>query len=232
VQILVPLAAGLLIVAIAGAVKIGGGVLLGALLLLSLGAVLPGHAWRSGAIAAAPTLVAGLVRSAGDSLAALALVVALAPILVSAYAAAVKGGAMLVAPAAEAPADGRRRRPFETQAQRGRFLVLAALVLVVAVSWSRNLGAGEVDRAAGRRVEQIRAALAGQTAGSLRQVAPFALTRPDADVPGGPYRSVELGADRFRATAEVRKLAQSRCIHVEVDGAGALTTRIVKGGCG
>ena len=51
------------------------------------------------------------------------------------------------------------------------------------------------------------------------------------DVPGGPYRSMRPGPDRFTATAEVGSLSQRRCVHVEVDAGGLVTTRIVKRGC-
>lgn len=174
----------------------------------------------------------GPPRPAGDSLGASALFLVAAPILVAVCAAAVKGGAMLAAPATEPRAGEGRWRPFETQAQRGRFLVVVAVLLVIGTSYYRNLGADDTDRAAARRVEEIRAALKGETAESLRRASIGAGVTGRGVVPGGPYRSMRPGTDRFTATAEVRKLSQFRCIHVEVDAAGAVTTRIVKRGCG
>ncbi|HET7722709.1 MAG TPA: hypothetical protein VFK43_22270, partial [Acidimicrobiales bacterium] len=103
--------------------------------------------------------------------------------------------------------------------------------LVVATSYCRNLGAGEADRAAARRVQEIRAALEGQTPESLRRASIGFGVGGVGAVPGGPYRTARPGTDQFTATAEVRKYSQFRCIHVEVDAAGTVTTRIVKGGC-
>lgn len=225
-EVLLPLATGLLIVGIDSVVAVGGAGLLGLMVLLTLGAVLPGKPWRTGAIVAAPIVVAAVVTAAGDSLGASALLLVASPVLVALCAAVVKGGAMLAAPATE-PKAGDRRRPFETQAQRGRFLVIVAVLLVVGTSYCRNVGAGEADRAAARRVAEIRAALEGHTAASLLG----ASIGPSLSVPGGPYRSMTPGPDRFTARAEVQKLAQSRCIQVGVDAAGVVTTTVTKGTC-
>lgn len=231
-ELLLPLTAGLLSVAVHSAVPVGWALLLDLLVLLALGAVLPGHPWRTGAVAAIPAIVAALVRAAGDSMGTFAVLLIASPVFLALTVLVVKGGALLVAPPPEPRTAGRRWRPFETQAARGRFLVIVAVVLVVGVSWSRNLGAGEADRAAGRRVEEIRGALQGQTVESLRQASlRQSLTGDGAGVPGGPYRSWRPGPDRFTATAEVRRLAQYRCIHVEVDTAGAITTNIVEERC-
>lgn len=83
VALLLPLAAGLLIVAIFTAVPAGGGALLGVLILLTLGAVLPGHSWRTGAIAALPNFIVTLVAAAAESLGMFALVLASFPIVVA-----------------------------------------------------------------------------------------------------------------------------------------------------
>ena len=230
-ELLLPLAAGLLIIGISAAVPVAGSALLGLLVLLTLGAVHPGHPWRAGVLAAAPTILASLVTAAAHSLGLFATLLAGSPILVAIYAAAVHGGSLLVAPATEPRAGAGRWRPFETQAQRGRFLVIVALLLVIGVSWSANVGAGEADRAASRRAEEIRGALEGQTAESLRRTSLISGFTAEWDVPGGPYRLVMPGTDRFTATAEVRKRAQARCIHVEVDAAGSITTKIVRSSC-
>ena len=230
-EVLLALATGLLIVGLNSAVPVGGGAVLGLMALLALGAVLPEHPWRTGAIAAAPIVVVAVVAAAGDSLGAAALLLVASPVLAAVCAATVKGGAMLAAPSTEPKAGDRRWRPFETQAQRGRFLVIVAVVLVTGTSYCRNLGAGDADRAAAQRVEEIRAALEGQDAESLRRASLGSGLTGRGDVPGGPYRSMLPGTDRFTATAEVRKLAQSRCIRVEVDSAGVVTTKIEKGGC-
>jgi hypothetical protein len=230
-ELLLPLATGLLMLGINAVVPVGGAGLLGLLLLLTLGAVLPGNPWRTGALAAAPMVVAAVVAAAGESLGAAALFLVAAPILLAVCAAAVKAGAMLVAPAAEAKAGEGRRGPFETQAQRGRFLVVVAVLLVIGASYCRNLGASEADRAAERTVEELRGVLAGQPAESLRLASLGSGLAGVGVVPGGPYRSVRPGSDRFTATTEVTKLAQSRCIRVEVDAAGAVTTKVVKRAC-
>jgi hypothetical protein len=229
-EVLLPLATGLLIVGIDSVVPVGGAGLLGLMVLLTLGAVMPAKPWRTGAIAAAPIVLAAVVAAAANSLGAPALLVLASPALVAICAAAVKGGSMLAAPATEQKA-GAGRWPFETQAQRGRFLVVVADLLVIGASSWRNAGAGEADRAAARRVEQIRGALQGHTAASLLGASIGPSMSGVGVVPGGPYRSMTPGPDRFRATAEVRKLAQARCIRVEVDAAGAVTTKTTKGAC-
>ncbi len=99
-QLFLPLATGLLIVGLHAAVRAGGAGLLGLLVLLTLGAVVPGPAWRTGALAAAPLILAGVVTTAGESLGTVVLVVAGSPVLVAAFAAAVKGGSILVAQSA------------------------------------------------------------------------------------------------------------------------------------
>ena len=230
-ELLLPLAGGLLMVGTNSTVPLGGAGLLGLLVLLALGAVLPEHPWRTGAIAAGPMMVAAVAAVAGDSLGASALFLVASPILVAIFAAAVKGGAMLAAPASEPRAGDGRWRPFETQAQRGRFLVIVAVVLVIGTSYCRNLGNGEADRAAARRVEEIRGALEGHTAESLRRASIGSGLSGRGVVPGGPYRSTRPGTDRFTATAEIRRFSQFRCIYVEVDAGGALATKVVKGDC-
>lgn len=230
--LLLPLTAGLLSVAVAAAVPAGWTLLFVLLILLALGALLPESPWRTGAMAALPAVAAALVRAAGESMGTFAVFLLGAPVFVALTVLVVKGGALLVAPSTEPKAAGRRWRPFETQAARGRFLVIVAVVLVIGVSWVRNLGAEEADRAATRRSEEIRTGLQGQTVDSLRLASiRQGVTGEGPGVPGGPYRSVRPGTDRFSATAEVQKLAQFRCIHVEVDAAGAVTTRVVKEQC-
>lgn len=230
-QLLLPLATGLLIVALGAAVPAGGAALLVLLVMLTLGAVVRGHAWRTGAIAAAPVVVAAVGGAAGESLGTAAVLLLASPVLVAVLAAAAKGGSLLVAHSDGPDAGAGGWRPFETQAQRGRFLVIVAVLLVVGGMWLRNLGAGEADRAAARRVAEIRAALAGQTAATLQGTALSFLVDGGGAVPGGPYRSVQPGADRFTATDEVHKLSQFRCIRVEVDAAGAVTTRVQRHPC-
>lgn len=229
-QLGLPLATGLLIVALDAVVPAGGAGLLGILILLTLGAVLRGSAWRAGAIAGAPVVVAAVVAAAGESARTALLLLVASPVLVAVFAAAVKGGSMLAAPPTE-PRTGGGWRPFETQAQRGRFLVVVAVLLAVGAVGLRSVGAGQADRAAARRAAEIRNALDGQTAATL-QGALLAFAYKGADsVPGGPYSTVQPGLDRFIATDEVHKLAQFRCIHVEVDGAGAVSTRVAKDRC-
>lgn len=230
-EVLLPLATGLLIVGIDSVVPVGGAGLLGLMVLLTLGAVLPGKPWPTGAIAAGPIVLAAVVAAASHSLGRAALLLVASPVLVALCAAAVKGGAMLAAPAGEPKAAKGRWRPFETQAQRGRFLVIVAVLLVIGTSYCRNVGAGEADRAAARRVEEIRRAMEGQTAASLLGASLGPSMTGVGAVPGGPYRSMRPGRDRFEATAEVRKLTQYRCIQVAVDAAGVVTTKVLRRGC-
>jgi hypothetical protein len=101
---LLPLATGVLLIGINSVVPSGGGVLLGLMVLLTLGAVLPLRPWRTGAIAAAPIVVAAVATSAGDSLGDAGLLLLASPVVVAVFAAAVKGGAMMAAPAIQSKA--------------------------------------------------------------------------------------------------------------------------------
>jgi hypothetical protein len=56
--------------------------------------------------------------SAGESLGRSMLFVVASPVLVAIFAAAMKGGSLLVAPSTEPKASAGGWRPFETQAQR------------------------------------------------------------------------------------------------------------------
>lgn len=154
-----------------------------------------------------------------------ALTVVVSPVAVL-VAGLVIAGAALVAPRLG------RWRPFETKAQRGRFLVVVGAVAVIGTTWLSNWGAADADAAAARRAEEIRAALDGRTPESIRRDSLLRLYSGEGDYPGGPYRGAAFDGERFTATAEVRKRLQSRCIHVEVGPTGAVDTRVVDGRCG
>ena len=233
------LAAGLLAVGVS-AVGLDSGVstLLEVAIFLGLGTVLPTRVWRTAAIATAPGLVVGLARAGSESLGLFLVVLVASPLLIALSALLVKGGALLVARAGDSPAPaapGRgeppRRKLFETKEQRGRFLVVLAIVLVVGARALSGWGGAEADRRAAARAEQIRTALAGHTTESLQIEG---LTSAGADspgLPGAPYHRATLGSDRFEATVELQAWLEYRCIKVEVTSDGQVSTAVDKGEC-
>lgn len=239
-ELLLPLAAGLALLAVSYATPDGAWTgLLSLVTLLALGAMVPENPWRTGAIAGSPGVFAAVLEAANRSMGALALIVVLSPVVLVVAGLLVKGGSLLVGRSEDAsPGEQRgapvehRWRPFETKAQRGRFLVVVAVLVLVGSSWLSNWGAAEADRAAARRVDQIRSALAGHTPESLRRAGLSYAYGGGGGVPGGPYSTTSLGSERFTATAEVGKRLQYRCIHVDVSASGEVSTKITKGHCG
>lgn len=242
IAVLLPIAAGLILVALPYVVPVGTiTVVVDVVTLLALGAVLPQRPWRTGAIAAFPTIVGAVLRAAGESPALFALAVIGSPIVVAIFTLLVKGGAMFLRPGTNEAGDpefraqegGRRRwRPFETKVQRGRFLIVVAVLLLIGSRALSNCGAEEADRLAARRASEIRAALSGRTPESVHVEGMTGAFEDGPGLPGGPYRHASLGTDTFRATAEVRYRLQSRCIHVRLDGDGQVDTQIEKSECG
>lgn len=239
-ELLLPLAAGLALLAVSYATSNGAWTgVLNLVTLLALGAIVPENPWRTGAIAATPGVFAAVLAAANRPMGTLALIVVLSPLVLVVAGLLVKGGALLVARSEDASPGGQhgasakhRWRPFETKAQRGRFLVVIAVLVLVGSSWLSNWGASEANRAAARRVDEIRSALAGHTPESLRRDALMHGYGGDSGVPGGPYRVTSLGSEQFTATAEVSERLQYRCIHVEVNASGEVSTKITKGRCG
>ncbi len=243
IAVLLPLAAGLILVALPYVVPVGTiTVVVDVVTLLALGAVLPQQPWRTGAIAAFPTIVGAVLRAAGESPALFALAVIGSPIVVAIFTLLVKGGAVFLRPAGTNEAgdpgmrtqEGERRRwrPFETKAQRGRFLIVVAVLLLIGSRALSNWGGEEADRLAALRASEIHAALSGRTPESVRVEGMTGAFEDRPGLPGGPYRHATLGMETFRATAEVRYRLQSRCIHVQLDGDGRVDTQIEKSECG
>lgn len=181
---------------------------------LALGAVLPARPWRTAAIASVPGLVFGLVRAGLDSSGTFLMVFLASPLVVAFSAVLVKGGAMLVARAGDEPtadptgvagASPRRRKAFETKAQRGRFLVVLVLVLVIAGTVVSRWGGREADSRAAARADQIQAALAGVTAQSLQVDSLTGAMGEGPGPPGGAYNTQSL-----RPTASEPR-PRSRC---------------------
>ena len=235
-ELLLPLTAGLMLLAVSRATPDGVAGVLSLISLFALGALVPDRPWRTGAIAASPTVaVAVLVAAAAGSVGSVVVFVVCSPLLVAFAALLVRGGALLGARDAVPCDQGRSEqawRPFETKAQRGRFLVIVATIVMVGSVWMSNWGSAEVDRAAARRVEHIRSSLAGRTPESVRVQGVMGAAAGESQLPGGPYRGAGLGKDRFTATAEVSKGLQSRCIHVVLDAEGEVSTRVSHGRCG
>ena len=234
--VLLPLTAGLILLAVSRVTPDGAAGVLSLITLFGLGALVPDRPWRTGAIAASPTVAAAvLVAAVEGSTGSAVLFVVGSPLLFAFAGLLVKGGALLVARDAVSGDPGHvehRWRPFETKAQRGRFLVIVATIVMVGSVWISNWGSAQVDRAAAVRIEQIRSSLAGRTPESIRIQGVIGAAAGGPELPGGPYRGAGLGKDRFTATAEVSKGLQSRCIHVVLDAAGQVSTRLTNGRCG
>lgn len=241
VGVLLPLAAGLASLGVwALGFDSGISTVAAMAIFLALGAALPERPWRTAAIASTPGLVVALVRAGSDSMGLLLVVVATSPLYVALAALLVKGGTLLVARAGARPSavpttvSGRaqpRRRAFETKEQRGRFLVILALLLFIAGVALSRWGAGEADRQAEVREGQIRTALVGQTPESLRVDGVTTAFGDGPDLPGGPYDTAALGPDRFEATVELQVRLQYRCISIEVTADGALSTEVERNEC-
>lgn len=243
IAVLLPFAAGLLLVALPYVVPVGSiTVVIDLVTLLVLGAVLPQQPWRTGAIAALPTIVGAVLRAAGESPAVFALAVLGSPLAVALFGLVVKGGALFLRPASTKEAGeleedaeeggGRRWRPFETKAQRGRFLIVVAVLFLVGSRALSNWGAEEADRMAALRASEIQDALSGRTPQSVHVEAMTGAFEDRSGLPGGPYQQASFGTNSFRATAEVRLRLQYRCIYVQLDGDGQVDTEIKKSQCG
>jgi hypothetical protein len=229
--ILLPLIAGLLLVALGQAIPIDWvNTVLNVGILLGLGAVLREKPWRTGAIATLPGAVVSLVRAADTSLATFALFLVIAPFAMVVSGLIVRCGQLLVAGSSRPGDEARRRKPFETQEQRGRFLVVVAIVLVVGFQLLRSWGADEADRDAARRADQMRADLSGWTAPRLHERGTIGLLRGEP-LPGGPYDSASPGLEEFRANVELSHRLQTRCVRVQVDAVGNISTEVEKDGC-
>ncbi len=223
-----PLGAGLALIAVGWALPRPVASTVGLVTLLGLGAVIPERPWRTAALTASPSLVASLVHATGESAASVGLVVLLSPLLVAFATLVIMGGRLLVghqpdaAPPVESADDfGRRWKPFETKAQRGRFLVIVAILVVVGSGFLSRCGSAEADRDASRRAEEIRTALNGRSPQSLQSSLGI-----DLVLPGGPYRFATVVGDSFEATAEVNSGFQYRCILVRVGPDGRVSTEI------
>jgi len=77
---------------------------------------------------------------------------------------------------------------FDSQRNRGRFLVVVFVLLFIGARIVTGWGAKEADRESARRASEIRTALEGRTADALRPA--FLPGRSGAAVPGGPYDTV------------------------------------------
>lgn len=210
------------------------GGLAGAVIILALGAVVVATPWRTGTIAAIPGVMAALVRYADEPSMLSLVVVAMAPLMVLVTVLFVAAGAVMFPGRSPARADrgtGRRWRPFETKAQRARFLAFVVVVVLAGQAGLDNWGAAEADRLANQRAEQVRHALDGRSFESLRTAELESWFSGGPGLPGGPYRSVVLGDDELRATVEVRHRLQSRCIRVRIDAWGEVDLDITHGGC-
>lgn len=240
-RLLLPLVAGVLAAGLGEVLPAPAAFVVHGVLPLTLGALLPSHPWRSGVLFAAPALCVMVARAGAASAGLVAFVVVTSPVVVLIAGLLVKGGAVLF-PRGGHGADrdgptverrgGPRRGLFETKAQRGRFLVVLALVLVAAAAGIDNWGAAEADRMAARRAEEISDALAGASPADLRpRLLGAAYGGLGERPPGGPYTWLRPGTDELRAAAEVRHRLQVRCIEVRLDAAGRVSTEISGGRC-
>lgn len=234
---LLPLIVGLFNVALARAVPVGDVTTLALVAtLLGLGAVLPEKPWRSAAIASLPGACLLLLRSPGKPIAIVLLTVVLFAGSVGLRGLLVKGGHLLVQRSHRDHASHRDDtppepwKPFQTRAQRGRFLVVLLAIVLIGGQRLSVWGKDEADREADRRAAQIRTALNGRSPKSL-QIDIFKGANDGTTPPGGPYLSASPGNDRFDATVEVNRRLQYRCIQVHVTADGQASTDIKKRRC-
>ena len=203
---------------------------------VGLGFLLPEKPWRSAAIASLPGACVLLLRSPPGSIGMLLLGIVLFAGGVALTGLLVKGGALLAQRSRRdhgtprAPTPRSPWKPFETKAQRGRFLLVLLAVVLIGGQRLSVWGKAEVDREAARRAEQIRTALDGRSPLSL-QVDIVRSVHGGSEPPGGPYLSASPGRDSFNATVEVNRRLQSRCIQVHLNADGQASTEIKKRPC-
>ena len=233
---LLPLIVGLFSVALERAIPDALSTLAYVVTLLGLGALLPDKPWRSAAIASLPGACLLLARSPGRPLATVLLTIVLFAASVGFSGLLVKAGALLAQRSrrdhASHPGDTPPGpwKPFQTKAQRGRFLVVLLVIVLIGGQRLSVWGRDEVDREADRRAAQMRTALNGRSPKSL-QIDIFKAGNEGTTPPGGPYLSASPGNERFEATVEVNRRLQYRCIQVHVTADGQVSTDIKKRQC-
>lgn len=234
---LLPLIAGLFSVALARAIPSDlVSTLAYVVTLLGLGAVLPAKPWRSAAIGSLPGACLLLARSPGKPIAIALLTIVLFAVSVGINGLLVKGGALLAQRSRRDHAAHRDDtppgpwKPFQTKAQRGRFLVVLLAIVLIGGQRLSVWGSDEVDREADRRAAQIRTALNGRSPKSL-QIDILGSANAGTTPPGGPYLSASPGNESFDATVELNRRLQYRCVQVHVSADGQVSTDIKKRQC-
>ena len=100
---------------------------------------------------------------------------------------------------------------FDSQLNRGRFLLVLFAVAVIASRLVTSCGAGAADKEAARRTAEIRAALDGRKPVDL---APAFRPGFSQTMPGGPYDFVGPGPDGgLRAGVDAEGLSPSTVRH-------------------
>ena len=211
-------------------------------LILALGAVVRENPWRAGALASLPLMGVVLIRTGTTSALALAVAVVVGPVFLVISALLAKAGSMLVARGPdEAAPDGLapvgptgRRAMFDTKAQRGRFLVIVALVVMMVTGTVSAVSSRAADRKAEERVAEIRLALNGKTPEELVPGMIVGFIGDDSVgpvLPGGPYEVIRPKNGAIDATSQVRAGFTQRCIRVHLAADGVVTTSTTEGSC-
>jgi hypothetical protein len=238
--VLLPLAGGLAVAAVAQLSIPAVIVPVNVVVLVLLGAVLPQRPWRTAVLAEAPGLALALGRAMGESWMLVGLVIVVAPLFVAISAVLVKAGAALRRDRDERRAEGTGevgrstgdRGLFATEARRGAFLILLVTLLATCNRALTQRWGDEADRLARQRAEEIRTALSGRTPKSLQEslLSPF-YGGAGEPLPGGPYREYRPGSEEFWASAEVRSGLEFRCIRVRVGADAVVHTEIEGDAC-
>ena len=238
--ILLPLAGGLAVAAVAQ-LSIPAVILpVNVVVLVLLGAVLTERPWRTAVLAEAPGLALALGRATGKSWMLMGLVIVVAPLFVAISAVLVKAGASLRRDRDESRAEGAGevgRSPgdhglFATKARRGAFLIVLVTLLGTCNRVLDERWGEQADRLARQRAEEIRTALSGRTPQSVeKSLLSLSYGGAGEPIPGGPYAEYRSGPEEFRASAEVRVGLGFRCIRVRVGADAVVHTEVEDDAC-
>lgn len=141
----------------------------------------------------------------------------------------IRAGGRLALRSATTRTAGRRRKLFETKAQRGWFLVVLLVIFVIGGSSLTTWANEDADRKAARRAEEIRKSLQGQTPERLQTAASPMCSERSACLAG--RTSLLARARPLRCQDAGQGAPPVPCIYVHLDATGHVTTRIRKTRC-
>jgi hypothetical protein len=245
--VLLPLASGLAVAALAQLTVSPAVLLVHVAVLLASGALLAERPVRTAALVEAPSLALGVgalalgLGTVERSWLRLALLVAVAaPLVLSISYFVVKTGTALRQEwqeRAAVPSDPAAGPPgglgiFATKSRRGAFLIGLMVILSVGLSLLSGWSGSDADRLASERAAEIEAALAGQTPQSLQtSMVTRSYTGEGESIVGGRFRRAGLEGNSFVVVAEVTSGLQHRCIRVSVGPETVAHSEIRDGTC-